>query len=146
MFNIIGFSIYVSSDADKFDCSFIFKRIREFLKNDCQQFIHQTLDEEKFHEYVTAAITEKLAPHLNLEDETAKHWREIIIYDYCFDRAKKEADQLQMATLQDFRNWTDEFIFLPWNQRKILSVEVSFSWKMKFGFQYNRLSLLLLYY
>ncbi|KAH9521126.1 Nrd1 complex RNA-binding subunit [Dermatophagoides farinae] len=124
MFGILGFSVYVASDADKFDCSFLDKRIREFLENYCKKFIHETLNEEKFHEYVTAAITEKLAPYLNLDDETTKHLTEIIIYDYCFDRAKKEAAQLQTAKLQDFRNWTDEFIFLPWNQRKMLSVEV----------------------
>nr|XP_027196493.1 nardilysin-like [Dermatophagoides pteronyssinus] len=124
MFNVLGFSIFVAFDSDNFDCSSLYKRIKNFLEIDCQKYIYQTLDDEKFREFVQALITEKLAPYLNLDDETMKNWTEIVTYDYCFDRAKKEATQLQMATLQDFRQWSDEFIFLPWNQRKLLSIEV----------------------
>ena len=124
MFNVLGFSIFVAFDSDNFDCSSLYKRIKNFLEIDCQKYIYQTLDDEKFREFVQALITEKLAPYLNLDDETMKNWTEIVTYDYCFDRAKKEATKLQMATLQDFRQWSDEFIFLPWNQRKLLSIEV----------------------
>ena len=94
-FGILGFSVYVSSRADKFDCSYIEGRIEQFVNKTCYKHIMEKLSQNKFEEFVSSAIKHKEAPDVKLESEVSRHADEINSFDYCFDRMRREIEVLK---------------------------------------------------
>src|SRR5699024_8002943 len=89
-FGILGFNVYVSTSADKFNCTHIEGRIGKFVDKTCYEYVMQKLSQEKFDEFVSSAIKRKEAPDVSLEKEVRRHMDEINSFDYCFDRLKRE--------------------------------------------------------
>ena len=100
-FGILGFNVYISTCADKFDCTHIEGRIGEFVDKTCYQYIMEKLSQEKFDEFVSSAIKRKEAPDVSLEEEVRRHMDEINSFDYCFERVKREIAQLKKVLYRE---------------------------------------------
>ncbi|KAJ6224009.1 hypothetical protein RDWZM_002554 [Blomia tropicalis] len=123
-FGILGFNVYVSTNANKFDCDLVKKKINKFVMNVCKEYINNELTDEKFQKFISVMIKRKESPDLSLEREVARHWSEIVLFDYCFDRTKQEVSYLKKATLEQLKAWTEHNIFLPEEKCKSLTIEI----------------------
>lgn len=119
-FGIGGYSITITSPADKFTCSEVDDRIEKFLENLALKISGMSVDQ--FESIVDARITTKAGPDLHLKEEADRNWAEIVSFNYCFDRLKKEVKYLETITLAEFQRWTIDK--LKSNSRRKLSVQV----------------------
>ncbi|XP_053207370.1 nardilysin-like [Panonychus citri] len=118
---VLGFSITVMSDADKFDCSFIDSRIEAFLVKFAG--ILMAMKEEEFDESVKGLIKVKSAPFITLNEETKFFWHEILEQEYRFDKRSKDIIALEQLTLSEFITWSYvQLLNTPY--RKKLSIQV----------------------
>ena len=92
-FGIGGYSITVNSPAEKYTCSTIDEKIEEFISSFMEQITN--LSDEQFDSLLQSRITIKSSPDLHLKEETDRNWEEIISFNYCFDRLKKEVKILE---------------------------------------------------
>lgn len=92
-FGIGGFTITIQSPANKFDCSFVDKKIETFLEIFAQSLLKK--EQEKFEKVIKGLIRHKTAPVLNLRIETARNWTQIVTCNFCFDILEKEVKVLK---------------------------------------------------
>lgn len=94
-FGINGFSVYVSSDANEYNCTEIEHCINGFIEERCRDFIAYDLTPKKFDEFRSSLILKKTTSDLNIMKEASKYWTEITKLDYCLDIHTREADEIQ---------------------------------------------------
>lgn len=92
-FGIGGFTITIQSPANKFDCSFVDKKIETFLEIFAQSLLKK--EQEEFEKVIKGLIRHKTAPVLNLRIETARNWTQIVTCNFCFDILEKEVKVLK---------------------------------------------------
>jgi len=97
---VLGVSVTVNTQANKFSAEHVDKRIEAFFKN----FIENDLNEEKVAEAVTALTKLKTRADVKLEEEMHRHWNEIISKEYLFNRAEKEVEALASIGLEDVKS------------------------------------------
>lgn len=146
-YGILGYRIYVGSCAQKFSCAEIVEYIESFVDVDCRKYFEQDFDQAKFERFVATLITQRELTYVNLYDEAKANYDWIRTFDYCFDIHKKEIAVLREVclfpviykfeflivflvfsfqfTLEDFKKWTLESIFIPKSTRKALAVQVT---------------------
>ncbi|XP_031561140.1 nardilysin-like [Actinia tenebrosa] len=98
-FGIIGFSVTVQSQAEKFSVTHIQSRIDSFLEE--FKGILETTKDKDFQSQVDSLIELKQHEDLSLADETNKNWYEVLDQTYLFDRNKREIEALRKLTKED---------------------------------------------
>jgi len=102
-FGILGFSVTVHTQADKYSCSHVDEKIEEFLKNFKNSL--NEISENEFETQVTSLIKLKRCIDLHLKEEVDRNWSEILSQNYVFDRLEKEVTCLQKIGLRDVQEW-----------------------------------------
>lgn len=130
-YDIIGYFLTVTVEANKFEAKYVEERIEAFNNNILQ--ILQDITQEQLDKFRNNVIKSKQILDKTLQDEVNRNWEEIQRADYMFDRRNKEIEiltDLKKSDIVDF--WLQH---KGLNQRK-LSVQVIGS-KIKFNF-FNR--------
>ncbi|XP_045158333.2 nardilysin-like [Mercenaria mercenaria] len=113
---IIALGICVECKAQKFSMQYVDEQIEKFLLE--MKEILYSMTQEEFDTLIDSEITLKRTEDTHLEEEAARHWREIVEQTYVFDRLEKEVAILKTLTLKTLQDWyTEEY--LGEKQRKI---------------------------
>ncbi|XP_065834712.1 nardilysin-like [Oscarella lobularis] len=119
---VLGFSVTVVTQVEKFSVEHITKRIESFLNEFCTTL--RQMDQDDFDESVDAFIELKLHEDLSLEEEVEINWPEVIEQAYVFDRRQKEAKILESFTRVDVADWLKTHITAG-QARRSLTIQVS---------------------
>lgn len=76
--------------AEKFDCTFIEKRINQFIESDCKEYIFKSLTPADFEKYVQSAIKFRESPDVSLSTEVKRNLGEVVSFEYGFNRNQLE--------------------------------------------------------
>lgn len=120
-FGILGYSITVYTQADKYSTEHVDNRIEAFLtmfNNMLQGILEKDLDSIK-----EAVIKLKQCADIHLKEEVDRNWSEIITGDYMFDRIENELSMIEHITIDELREWMQSHTINGNNFRK-LSVHV----------------------
>lgn len=95
-FGILGLSITVNTQANKFSVCHVDERIETFLN----QFITtvKNMSEEEMSALKETLISTKQTVDLTLSQEVNRNWNEIVDGEYVFDRLKKQIDLIKEIT------------------------------------------------
>ncbi|RVE46874.1 hypothetical protein evm_008435 [Chilo suppressalis] len=122
-FGVLGFSITVNTQVDKFSVSHVDSRVEAFLKKFARDV--RKLNERTLHATRTALVQLKHTTDYELKEEVERNWREITTMDYQFQRLFMEADAIEKITLKDIRSWVENhFSSGNRSQFRKLSVQV----------------------
>lgn len=117
-YGILGYSIMVNSQENKFSSEYVEERIEAF-RSDLMNIIRQTKDSE-FEQYKESLAKIKLNDDNSMKDEVSRHWTEIITNEYAFDRAFRDVDCLKSITKAEFL----QFFEKHFHYTKKLSIQV----------------------
>lgn len=120
-FGILGYSIIVYTQADKYSTEHADNRIEAFLEmfnNILEETSEKDLDSVK-----EAVITLKQCADIHLKEEIDRNWAEIITGNYMFDRIENELNMIKHITVDELREWIKSHTVNGSNFRK-LSVHV----------------------
>lgn len=120
-FGILGYSIMVNSQENKFSSEYVEERIENFRSSQLFNIIRQTTDGE-FQQYKESLTKIKLNDDNSMKDEVSRHWAEIITNEYAFDRAFRDVECLNTITKSAFLKFFENHFH---NTRK-LSIQVSY--------------------
>ncbi|XP_030040177.2 nardilysin [Manduca sexta] len=122
-FGVLGFSVSVNTQANKFSVWHVDGRVEAFLK----QFVRsmRRLSEKELRAAKTALVHVKHTADIELKEEAERHWKEIVNQEYNFQRLFIEADAIEAVTMADVRKWVDNH-FLSGNKSSFrkLSIQV----------------------
>nr|XP_012135647.1 PREDICTED: nardilysin-like [Megachile rotundata] len=120
-FNILGYSITVHTQANKYTTEHVDNRIEAFV----QMFkgILKEMSEKELESIKEALMKLKLCDDVHLKEEVDRNWVEITTGNYMFDKIEKELLMIEQITLDDLREWMDSHTLNGNNLRK-LSVHV----------------------
>src|SRR5688500_15951125 len=82
------------------------------------------LSAEEVNTVREALIKERQCVDLSMEDEQRRNWKEIVEFQYLFDRTQREAEFLKTLDLDRFRQRCLEVLPTDGAARKKLSVQV----------------------
>ncbi|KAG9483024.1 hypothetical protein GDO78_009125 [Eleutherodactylus coqui] len=116
---ILGFSVTVETQANKFNSEVVDKKIEEFLV--CFGEKIENLTDDAFKTQVKALIKLKECEDTHLGEEVDRNWGEVLTQQYLFDRLEKEIDVLRTFNKEDMVRW---FQVHRGCDRKVLSVHV----------------------
>lgn len=116
---ILGFSVTVETQANKFNSEFVDKKIEEFLV--CFGEKIDNLSDDAFKTQVNALIKLKECEDTHLGEEVDRNWGEVITQQYLFERLEHEIDVLKTFNKEDMTRW---FQTHRGSDRKVLSVHV----------------------
>ncbi|XP_064292725.1 nardilysin-like isoform X2 [Plodia interpunctella] len=104
-FGVLGFSVTVNSQADKFSVSHVDSRVEAFLK----KFARDTrkLPERALLGAKRALQQLKHTTDYELKEEVERNWREIVSREYQFQRLFTEAEAIEKIKLYDLRSWVE---------------------------------------
>ncbi|XP_017752516.1 PREDICTED: nardilysin-like isoform X2 [Eufriesea mexicana] len=120
-FGILGYSITVYTQADKYSTEHVDSRIEAFLEmfnNILKETSEKDLDSVK-----EAVITLKQCADIHLKEEVDRNWSEIITGDYMFERIENELNMIEHIKIDELREWIKSHTINGSNFRK-LSVHV----------------------
>ncbi|KAI4479428.1 hypothetical protein M0804_011213 [Polistes exclamans] len=120
-YGVLGYSIIVNTQADRFTTEHVDNRIEKFLKS-----FNKSLKEtsEKDLESIKEALTKiKQCADIHLKEEVDRNWHEITNCDYVFDRLEKEIIAIDSITIKELQDWMASHTINGDNLRK-LSVHV----------------------
>jgi len=112
---VLGLSVTVNTQANKFSVEHCDQRIEHFLR----ELAPTLLTQEELNSAVTALTKRKTRADVTLEEEVDRHWNEVVSREYFFDRAEKEVELLASLKLEDLNVYLDKIV----RERK-LSVQV----------------------
>ncbi|XP_012524901.1 nardilysin isoform X2 [Monomorium pharaonis] len=118
---ILGYSITVHTQADKYTTEHVDQRIEEFLKSFnkiLEEFSQEELDDVK-----EALRKLKQCADIDLEEEVDRNWNEITKWKYMFDRLEREVLAIKDIKINELREWASKHTLNGSNFRK-LSVHV----------------------
>lgn len=90
---ILGFSITVVSQYDRFTVDHVDSRIEAFLQTFMKEL--KKLKSPDFDEVLQSLIKLKQCTDLHLKEEVDRNWEEILNQEYVFDRKSREVDVLK---------------------------------------------------
>ncbi|XP_037087796.1 nardilysin-like [Pollicipes pollicipes] len=119
VYGVLGFSISVNTQADKFTPDRVDERISAFLEH----FVDKLAELSKAELDVVreALIRNKQCADVSLEEEVNRNWGEIVSREYVFDRLDRESDVLQSIPLKEVRSLLRDAVDC---QQRALSVQV----------------------
>ncbi|XP_071983674.1 nardilysin [Engystomops pustulosus] len=116
---ILGFSVTVETQANKFNSEVVDKKIEEFLVSFGDKI--ENLTEDAFKTQVKALIKLKECEDTHLGEEVDRNWAEVLTQQYLFDRLEHEIEVLRTFSKEDMTRW---FQAHRGSDRKVLSVHV----------------------
>ncbi|KAJ8711277.1 hypothetical protein PYW07_008519 [Mythimna separata] len=120
-FGVLGFSITVNTQVDKFSVSYVDVRVEEFLKKfsrDIRRLTEKTLSVTK-----QSLVQLKHTTDYELKEEVERNWREIISREYMFHRLFLEAAAIEKIKLSDIKSWVEDH-FATGNRSKFRKVSI----------------------
>lgn len=120
-FGILGYSITVHIQADKYTTEHVDNRIEAFL--DMFNDILKETSEKDLESVKEALVKLKQCADIHLKEEVDRNWSEITTRDYVFDRIEKELGVIEHITIEELREWMRSHTINGSNVRK-LSVHV----------------------
>ncbi|EFN65226.1 Nardilysin [Camponotus floridanus] len=121
VYGILGYSITIQTQANKYTTEHVDQRIEDFLKSFNKTL--KSLPEEDL-DYVKEALRkEKQCADIDLDEEVVRNWNEITTWQYMFDRLEREVLAIKDIKLKDLREWTAKHTLHGSNFRK-LSIHV----------------------
>ncbi|XP_072934392.1 nardilysin-like [Epargyreus clarus] len=104
-FGVLGFSVTVNSQEEKFSVRHVERRVEAFLR----QFARTV---RRLRERALAAARAALAQlkhttDYELQEEVERNWREIVSTEYQFQRLFMEADAIEKIKMSDIRTWVE---------------------------------------
>uniref|UniRef100_A0A8D8W199 Nardilysin n=1 Tax=Cacopsylla melanoneura TaxID=428564 RepID=A0A8D8W199_9HEMI len=119
-FGVLGISIVVDSQVHKYSVDDIQSKIHGFISRYVRD--NEASIAEKYGAIVETVVKKKNMAEVNLKEESSRHFEEIKLNDYQFDRQEKEIELIKQIPLSEVRDWIDNNIV---NQgRKLLSIQV----------------------
>ncbi|XP_046617809.1 nardilysin-like [Neodiprion virginianus] len=120
-FGILGYSITVCTQADKFTTEHVDERIETFIKSFLK--VLNKMSEKELNNIKVALVKLKQCVDLHLKEEVNRNWAEITSRDYMFDRQDKEISAVNSTKIVELRKWMENHVLGGNNLRK-LSVQV----------------------
>ncbi|XP_055534870.1 nardilysin isoform X2 [Wyeomyia smithii] len=120
-FGILGYSITVHSQEDKFTFKYIDERIESFNSKFIQ--ILENMNESDFQLMKSSLLKRKQIVDTELKNEMSRNWAEITSEQYIFDRNKLEIEYIQKLTKDEIIDFYKVLLFDN-KQRRKLSVQV----------------------
>ncbi|KAM0729058.1 Nardilysin [Formica fusca] len=121
IYGILGYSVIVQTQTDKYTTEHVDQRIEEFVKSFNK--ILKDLWEEEFDSVKEALRKEKQCADIDLNEEVTRNWNEITTWQYMFDRLEREVLAIKNIKINDLREWTEKHTLNGSNFRK-LSIHV----------------------
>lgn len=118
---ILGYSVTVHTQADKYTTEHVDKRIEEFMKS--LDKILQKISEEELESLKETLRKMKQCADIDLEEEVSRNWIEIVRWQYMFDRLEREALAIRNIKIDELRQCAAKHTLEGDNFRK-LSVHV----------------------
>ncbi|CAG5044107.1 unnamed protein product [Parnassius apollo] len=104
-FGVLGFSVTVNTQVDKFSVSHVDSRVEAFLKKFARDM--KRLSERALAATRTALVQLKHTTDYELKEEVERNWREIVSREYQFQRLFSEAEAIEKIKVADIRSWVD---------------------------------------
>lgn len=120
-FGILGFSITIHSQEDKFTYQHIDERIEDFNGKFVQ--ILEKMPESDFQLVKTSLLKRKQIVDTELKNEMTRNWAEITTEEYIFNRNKLEMEHIEGLTKSEITDFYKQLMFDNQFRRK-LSVQV----------------------
>ena len=92
-FGVLGISVTVNTQANKFTADHVDERIEAFFKT----YISEQLTEKNVNQAVQTLIKLRLAADITLDEEMNRNWQEIQGREYVFDRHEVQASILSTS-------------------------------------------------
>ncbi|XP_068623358.1 nardilysin-like [Battus philenor] len=105
-FGVLGFSVTVNTQVDKFSVQHVDARIEAFLKKFARHM--KRLNERTLGTTRTALVQLKHTIDYELKEEVERNWREIVSREYQFQRLFSEADAIEKIKVADIKGWVDD--------------------------------------
>ncbi|XP_046874400.1 nardilysin-like [Hypomesus transpacificus] len=100
---ILGFSVTVETQANKFNTELVELKIEEFLASYGEKI--NSLTEGAFNTQVTALVKLKECEDTHLGEEVDRNWAEVVTQQYIFDRLNREVEALKQMTRAELVSW-----------------------------------------
>ncbi|XP_063896410.1 nardilysin [Helicoverpa armigera] len=122
-FGVLGFSVTVNTQVDKFSVSYVDARVEAFLKKFSRDI--RRLTEKALQATKHSLVQLKHTTDYELKEEVERNWREIVSREYMFHRLYMEADAIEKIKLADVKSWVENH-FPTGNKSKFrkLSVQI----------------------
>ena len=116
---ILGYSVTVETDSDKYNADEIDLKIKDFLK----MFSEKIKAEDGYDKYVNSYIKSLKHADLSVSDEATRNWSEIYYQDYIFDRRYRSIEMAKQIDKQELLDFMQKYI-LDQDNVRMLSVQV----------------------
>ncbi|XP_033103600.1 nardilysin-like [Anneissia japonica] len=126
---IVGFSVTVTTQANKFSALHVDQRIEAFLENFQEKLTNMT--DREFQTQVDALVNLKQCVDLNLAEEVTRNWNEIETGAYVFDELEREIKVLKNVKKSQIIDLLDELINKGRCRRKLSTQVIGFGEKEK---------------
>ncbi|XP_014681829.1 PREDICTED: nardilysin-like [Priapulus caudatus] len=113
---IVGFYVYVETQADKFSADHVTKQIDAFLHKYSNKLKHLSIKD--FGKLKHALIVSRQIADNHMGEEVDRHWSEIGNRTYVFDRLECEVRCLRAATLKHVQDYFHQVVLE--NRRKLV--------------------------
>uniref|UniRef100_A0A182KE27 Nardilysin n=1 Tax=Anopheles christyi TaxID=43041 RepID=A0A182KE27_9DIPT len=114
---ILGFSITVHSQENKFSYHYIDERIELFNQHFVQVLSEMT--DKDFELVKTSLKHRKQVVDTELKNEASRHWGEITTEEYIFNRNKLEVDEIEKLSKLDVSRLFHRLVMDPTSRRKL---------------------------
>uniref|UniRef100_A0A182PNV0 Nardilysin n=1 Tax=Anopheles epiroticus TaxID=199890 RepID=A0A182PNV0_9DIPT len=114
---ILGFSITVHSQENKFNYHYIDERIELFNQHFVQ--VLREMTEKDFELVKTSLKHRKQVVDTELKNEASRNWGEITTEEYIFNRNKLEVEQIEKLTKHDVLQLFHRLVVDPASKRKL---------------------------
>ncbi|XP_025110229.1 nardilysin-like isoform X2 [Pomacea canaliculata] len=105
---ILGYSVSVETQANKFSMSQVERHISKFMEN-FQKTLNK-MTKARYKDLVESVISLKQVEDTQLGDETGRYWQEILDRSYIFDRPDREIATLQTIPLSELKLWYQKYL------------------------------------
>lgn len=116
--NIIGLSVYVSSQEGKHSYSTVLEKIETFM-NDIAKPLIENLPDDDFENFKDSIIQMLATDDLHLTLEAGRNWMEITSFNFLFDRLELSLKMTKTLTKTDLQEFFKSFT-QPENIRRLI--------------------------
>ncbi|XP_045503200.1 nardilysin-like [Colias croceus] len=122
-FGVLGFSVTVNTQRDKFSVSHVDARVEAFLKKFVRDM--RKLSERALSAARHSLVQLKHTTDYELKEEVERNWREIVTGEYKFQRLFSEAEAIEKVKVSDIKSWIERhFATGNRSQFRKLSVQI----------------------
>ncbi|ESO02313.1 hypothetical protein HELRODRAFT_161568 [Helobdella robusta] len=122
VYGVVGFSITVCSQSDKFSM----KQLDDCIEDFVDSFYYKIVDgaDEGFTDMLTSMINSRNGVDVSLSGQVLRFWNEILTREYEFNRNNEELNVLHELTADDLRDFCQSIIPRDRTSRRKLSIQV----------------------